>query len=86
LDTAGTLVLEICSKGTGSFCADSQQHHVAIICDLGVSSLNNSTLILLFSFPLNDVIENQVAEGALVSFVDLILKILEFSALVCWFF
>lgn len=55
-------------------------------CDLEVSSLNYSTLILLFSFLLNDVNENKVVEAALISFVDFILKILEFSAFMCWFY
>lgn len=37
---------------------------------------------MLFSFPLNDVIEN-IVEVALISSVDLIFKVLEFSAVAC---
>lgn len=49
-----------------------------------MSSLNYSTLIMLLGFPLNNVIENKVIiKEPLISFVDLILKILEFFALAC---
>lgn len=39
-----------------------------------MSSLNCSTLILLFSFLLGDVIENKVVEGELLSFCQLHFK------------
>lgn len=40
---------------------------------------------MLLGFPLNNVIENKVIiKEPLISFVDLILKILEFFALACW--
>lgn len=40
---------------------------------------------MLFSFALNDVIEN-IVEVALISSVDLIFEVLEFSAVACWFY
>lgn len=52
-------------------------------CELEVSYLNYSTPVLLFSFPLDDVIEMKVVEGGLIYFINLILKILEFAVLVC---
>lgn len=48
-----------------------------------MSYLNYSTPVLLFSFPLDDVIEMKVVEGGLIYFINLILKILEFAVLVC---
>lgn len=44
-------------------------------CDLEVSSLNSCTPVLLFSFTFNNVIENKVVEGALISLINLIQKI-----------
>ena len=52
-------------------------------CDLEVSSLNSCTPVLLFSFTFNNIFESKVVEGALISLINLIKKILEYSAFVC---